>query len=68
MSATAKTVTTSCSVADGMYVRTYTNLRLDAIATAFGQCQLVVPNVRLDVCASRVQPSMNGSCTSSIRG
>lgn len=43
MSATAKTVTTSCSVADGMYVRTYTNLRLDAIATAFGQCQLVVP-------------------------
>ncbi|HJS67716.1 MAG TPA: penicillin-insensitive murein endopeptidase [Nitrospiraceae bacterium] len=45
MSATAKTTATSCPVADGMYVRAYiTTLRLDAIATASGQCQLVFPD------------------------
>jgi len=41
MTATAKTTATSCPVTDGMYVRINTVLRLDAIATAYGQCQLV---------------------------
>lgn len=44
MSATAtKTVPTSCSVTNGMYVLKNTTLRLDAIATANGQCQIVLP-------------------------
>lgn len=43
MSATAKTVATSCPVTDGMFVRSYTTLRLDSIATAFGQCQTMLP-------------------------
>lgn len=42
MSATATTQTTNCPVTDGMYVRPSTTLRLDAIATAYGQCQIVV--------------------------
>ena len=42
ISATVKKTSTSCPVTDGMYVRTYTTLRLDAIATAFGQCQVMV--------------------------
>lgn len=45
MSATTKTTATSCPVTDGMYVRAYiTTLRLDAIAAAYGQCQLVFPD------------------------
>ena len=43
MSATA-TKGTNCSVTNGMYVRPFTTLRLDAIATAFGQCQIVLPH------------------------
>lgn len=45
MSATAKITATSCPVTDGKYVRVnnITTLRLDAIATANGQCQLVFP-------------------------
>lgn len=44
MTATAKTVaTTSCAVTDGMYIRKNTKLQLDAIATANGQCQIVLP-------------------------
>lgn len=40
MSASAKTQTTNCPVTNGMYVRSFTTLRLDAIATANGQCQI----------------------------
>ncbi len=42
MSASA-TTQTNCSVTSGMYVRPFTTLRLDAIATANGQCQIVLP-------------------------
>lgn len=45
MSATAKTLESiSCPVTDGKYVRSNTTLRLDAIATAYGQCQIVLPD------------------------
>lgn len=46
MSATAKTMVTNCPVTDGKYVRPFTTMRLDAIATASGQCQLVFADDR----------------------
>ncbi|MBH0178741.1 MAG: hypothetical protein HP491_12960 [Nitrospira sp.] len=36
----------NCSVTDGKYVRPFTTVRLDAIATASGQCQLVFADDR----------------------
>src|SRR5262245_11149506 len=48
--ATAKKTSTSCPVTDGMFVRTYTTLRLDAIATAAGQCQVMLPNCTVGGC------------------
>jgi hypothetical protein len=42
--------TPACPVTDGMYVRTYTVLRLDSVATAEGQCQIMNPSCTVAGC------------------